>query len=82
MPRIRQYKEEYSKLDFIKAIKKAQVDADIANTKQLAELVNIPYTTLWRRLQDPDTLTVGQLKAIITTIPLPPEAVLSFLGYK
>ena len=82
MPRIRQYKEEYSKLDFIKAIKKAQVDAEIENTKQLAELVNIPYTTLWRRLQDPDTLTVSQLKAIIKTIPLPPEAVLSFLGYK
>lgn len=82
MPRIRQYKEEYSKLDFIKAIKKAQVDADIANTKQLAELVNIPYTTLWRRLQDPDTMTIGELKAIIKTISLPPEAVLSFLGYK
>lgn len=82
MPRIRQYKEEYSKSDFIKAIKKAQVDADIVNTKQLAELVNIPYTTLWRRLQDPDTLTVSQLKAIIKTIPLPLEAVLSFLGYK
>lgn len=82
MPRIRQYKEEYSKSDFIKAIKKAQVDADIANTKQLAELVNIPYTTLWRRLQDPDTLTVSQLKTIIKAIPLPPEAVLSFLGYK
>ena len=82
MPRIRQYKEEYARTGFIKAIKKAQVDADIANTKQLAELVNIPYTTLWRRLQDPDTLTVGQLKAIITTIPLPAEAVLYFLGYK
>lgn len=82
MPRIRQYKEEYARTDFIKAIKIAQIDADIANIKQLAELVNIPYTTLWRRLQDPDTLTVGQLKDIIKTIPLPPEAVLSFLGYK
>ena len=82
MPRLKAYSEQYARRDFIKAIKKAQVDADIANTKQLAELVNIPYTTLWRRLQDPDTLTVGQLKAIITTIPLPPEAVLSFLGYK
>ena len=82
MPRIYQYKEEYARIDFLKAIKKAQVDADIANTKQLAELVNIPYTTLWRRLQDPDTLTVGQLKAIIKTISLPPEAVLSFMGYK
>ena len=82
MPRIRQYKEEYARTDFLKAIKKAQINADIANTKQLAELVNIPYTTLWRRLQDPDTLTAGQLKAIIKTISLPPEAVLSFLGYK
>ena len=82
MPRLKAYSEQYARTDFIKAIKKAQVDADIANTKQLAELVNIPYTTLWRRLQDPDTLTVGQLKAIIKTISLPPEAVLSFLGYK
>ena len=82
MPRIRQYKEEYARTDFIKAIKIAQIDADISSTRQLAELVNIPYTTLWRRLQDPDTLTIGQLKAIITTIPLPAEAVLYFLGYK
>lgn len=82
MPRIRQYKEEYAKADFIKAIKKTQIDADISNFKQLAEQAGIPYTTLWRRLQDPDTLTVGQLKAIITTIPLPAEAVLYFLGYK
>ena len=82
MPRLKAYSEQNARRDFIKAIKKAQVDADIANTKQLAELVNIPYTTLWRRLQDPDTLTVGQLKAIITTIPLPAEAVLYFLGYK
>lgn len=82
MPRIRQYNEEYAKSDFIKAIKRAQVDADIANIKQLAELVNIPYTTLWRRLQDPDTLTVGQLKTIIKTIPIPPKTVLAFLGYK
>lgn len=82
MPRIRQYKEEYAKADFIKAIKKTQIDTDISNFKQLAEQTGIPYTTLWRRLQDPDTLTVGQLKAIIKTITLPPEAVLSFLGYK
>lgn len=82
MPRIRQYKEEYAKADFIKAIKKTQIDADISNFKQLAEQAGIPYTTLWRRLQDPDTLTVGQLKAIIKTISLPSEAVLSFLGYK
>ena len=82
MPRIKAYSEQYTRTDFIKAIKKAQVDADIANTKQLAEAASIPHTTLWRRLQNPDTLTVGQLKTIIKTISLPPEAVLSFLGYK
>lgn len=82
MPRIRQYKEEYAKADFIKAIKKTQIDADIANFKQLAEQSGIPYTTLWRRLQDPDTLTIGQLKAIIKTISLPSDVVLTFLGYK
>lgn len=82
MPRIRQYKEEYARTDFIKAIKIAQIDADISSTRQLAEAASIPHTTLWRRLQDPDTLTVGQLKTIIKTIPLPPDAVLSFLGYK
>ena len=82
MPRIRQYKEEYAKADFIKAIKKTQIDADISNFKQLAEQTGIPYTTLWRRLQDPDTLTIGQLKTIIKTFSLTPEAVLSFLGYK
>ena len=82
MPRIRQYNNKYANEDFIKVIKKAQIDADITKLKQLAELVDIPYATFWRRIKDPDTLTVEQLRRIIKVLPIPPEAVLAFLGYK
>lgn len=81
MPRIRQYAERDARLDFQKAIEVARMDANIKNKKQLAEAVDIPYSSFWRMLQEPEKITLGQLRALLKTIPLPASAVLVFVGY-
>ena len=82
MPRIRQYAEQYARKDFQKAIEYARIDADIRNIKMLAESVGIPYTSFWRLLQEPDNITLGQLRKMLGVIKLPAAAVLLFVGYE
>lgn len=82
MPRIRQYAERDARLDFQKAIEMARMDANIKNMKQLAEAADIPYSSFWRMLQEPEKITLGQLRALLKTIPLPAAAVLAFVGYE
>ena len=71
MPKIRQY-----------AQRDARTDAEIRNTKRLAEEVGIPYTSFWRLLQEPEKMTLGQLQQLLKTIPLPAAAILAFVGYE
>lgn len=82
MPRIRQYAQRDAKVDFRKAIELARTDAEIRNTKALAEEVGIPYTSFWRLLQEPEKMTLGQLQQLLKTIPLPAAAILAFVGYE
>lgn len=81
MPRIRQYAEQYARKDFQQAVDIARIRAEIRNTKVLAESVGIPYTSFWRLLQEPDKITLGQLRKMLGVLPLPAAAVLSFIGY-
>lgn len=81
MPRIRQYAQRDARTDFRKAIEHARTDAEIRNTKALAEEVGIPYTSFWRLLQEPEKMTLGQLQQLLKTIPLPAAAILAFVGY-
>ena len=81
MPRIRQYAEQYARKDFQQAIDIARIRADIRNTKALAENVGIPYTSFWRLLQEPDNITLGQLRKMLVVLPLSASDVLSFVGY-
>ena len=82
MPRIRQYAQRDARTDFRKAIELARTDAEIRNTKALAEEVGIPYTSFWRLLQEPEKMTLGQLQQLLKTIPLPAAAILAFVGYE
>lgn len=82
MPRVRQYSERYAEIDFKKAIRRAQVDADLMQKKQLAAASGIPYSTLWKRLENPQDLSLAQLKKLLEVIPIPAEALLAFLGYR
>ena len=81
MPRIRQYAERDSKKDFQKAIGRAQVDAEMTQKKGLAIACGIPYSTLWKRLDNPEDMSLAEFRKLLTVIPIPAEALLTFLGY-
>ena len=81
MSRIRQYADTYAKKDFQKVIGRAQVDAELTQKKMLAEASGIPYATLWQRLENPEDLSLTQLRMLLKVLPIPPEAVLAFVGY-
>lgn len=82
MPRIRQYNEVYARKDFQKAIGRAQVDVDLTQKKMLAEASGIPYSTLWKRLDKPEEMSLSELRKLLTVLPIPAEALLAFVGYK
>ena len=79
MPRIRQNSEAYARKDFQKAIGRAQVDADLTQKKLLAEAAGIPYATLWRRMENPEDLSLKQMRQLLSVLPIPAEALLAFL---
>lgn len=82
MPRIKQYADDYARKDFQKAIGRAQVDADLTQKKMLAEASGIPYSTLWKRLENPEDMTMKEYAKLLSVIPVPAEALLAFVGYK
>ena len=81
MPRIHQYADRYRAEDFIKALDHARVDAGLRTVTDAAEASGVPSTTLWRRWKNPDGLTVGELIQLLRVLPVPVEALLTFLGY-
>lgn len=81
MSRPRKDPEQSRIENFQKAVAHGQVDAGMPKLKNLADATGIPYATLWRRIDDPDKLTVEQLRSIIDVIGVDPAAVLELVGY-
>ena len=81
MPRIRQNAERDARKDFQKAIGRAQVDADLTQKKMLAEASGIPYSTLWKRLEVPDDMSLAEFRKLLAVIPIPAVELLTFVGY-
>lgn len=81
MPKIRQYADQYRKEDFVRAVGHRQVELKLSD-RELAEAAGIAHTTFWRRMKDPDQLTVGELIRLIRASGLGPGAALGLLGYK
>lgn len=67
--------------DFLEAIQQAQVKAKKRKLKPIAEDIDMPYSTFWNRYNNLDTLTLGELRRLLTVIPIPPEALLRFVCY-
>lgn len=66
---------------FQRAVLHGQVDAGLPKLKNLADAAEIPYSTLWKRIDNPDNMTIGELRKLVSTIPLDPDAVLTLVGY-
>lgn len=81
MPRIYQLSGKYAVDDFIQEIRTRQGSAGLMNVRALADAADIPYQTLLRRLEHPETFTLGEIAKLVKVIRLSPSTVLSFIGY-
>lgn len=81
MPRIKQKEEVYAAEDFRKEVRVRQGERDLMSKSALAEAVDIPRTTIGKRLADPMSMTFGEFRKINQTIHPDPGAVLPLLGY-
>ena len=80
MPRIKQLEGTYRTQDFLKAFRRGQAEADLMCLSDVAEAADIPYSTLWKRMKEPDKLTVAELRKLIEAVPVASLDVLAFLG--
>ena len=81
MSRPRQNPEVVRVQQFQVAVQHAQVDAGLVKKSELCEATGIPYATLWKRLHEPDGMTVAELRKLIAAVRIEPQAVLALLGY-
>lgn len=80
MPRIRTKADEYRREDFQRVLRHALAENDTPR-KYVAEQVGTPYSTLCKRLNNPDELSLGELHKMVRVIPIDPESLLMFVGY-
>ncbi len=81
MAKLRCRADERREADFLEAVQQAQVKAKRTKLKPIAEDIDMPYSTFWNRYNNLDTLTLGELRKLLTVILIPPEALLRFVGY-
>lgn len=81
MPRIYQLSGKYAVDDFLQEIRTRQGSAGLMNVRALADAADMPYQTLLRRLEHPETFTLGEIAKLVKVIRLSPSTVLSFIGY-
>lgn len=81
MPRIRQNAQQYAKADFLKEIRIRQGEFDLMTQTALSAAVGIPQPTMCKRMRDPDTITIPELRQIVQAIKPDAAVVLTWLGY-
>ena len=81
MPRIRQYAEKYSNEDFLREIRSKQGYYNLRTQEELGNAMGIPKSTMRKRLINPESLTIQDLRSMIRVLNLSPVAVLKFLGW-
>ena len=81
MPRIRQYEEKYSNEDFLREIRSKQGYYNLRTQEELGNAMGLPKSTMRKRLINPESLTIQDLRSMIRVLNLSPVAVLKFLGW-
>lgn len=81
MPRIRQYAEKYSNEDFLREIRSKQGYYNLRTQEELGNAMGLPKSTMRKRLINPESLTIQDLRSMIRVLNLSPVAVLKFLGW-
>lgn len=81
MPRIRQNAQKYAENDFRKALHHSMVDAGLDSRKDVADAAGIPHSTLCKRINQPDTMTVREMRMLFPVVRPPAAVLLALLGY-
>ena len=81
MPRIRQYAEKYSNEDFLREVRSKQGYYNLRTQEELGNAMGLPKSTMRKRLINPESLTIQDLRSMIRVLNLSPVAVLKFLGW-
>lgn len=81
MPRIKQYEEKYAENDFRTEMRVRQGYYDLMSQHALAEAVGIPRPTLRKRLLDPGSMSVEELRKLVRAVKPDAGVVLKLLGY-
>lgn len=81
MPRIRQYAEKYSNEDFLREIRSKQGYYNLRTQEELGNAIGLPKSTMRKRLINPESLTIQDLRSMIRVLNLSPAAVMKFLGW-
>lgn len=81
MPKISQLRDKYATQDLLREIRTGQGAADLMNVRALSGACGVPYATLLRRLQNPEDFTLGEIRKLVSALPLHPFVLLAFIGY-
>lgn len=81
MPRIRQNTATYAREDLLRDIREKQGRHEMMNVRALSQASGIPYQILLRRLQNPDDLTIEELRKLNIAIGLDPLVLLSCFSF-
>lgn len=79
MPRIRQNADKYAAVKFRKAIDHGMIDRGIRNITALAGYMGKDARTIYRKLENPEKLTVSDLRGIIRETGIGIEAIAELL---
>ena len=79
MPRVNCKAAEYARSDFLRHVGKLQGYYGLTNAKALSASCGIPYSVLLRRLKDPETLTVEELRKLNNVLRFEPQELMDFI---
>ena len=81
MSRPRRSDLEKAQDGFRKEIRRMQGYLNLMSQRKLADRVGIPQSTLSKKMADPGTITVREMRQIVAGIHPDPRAMLLLLGY-
>lgn len=80
MSRLRQYAENYAAEDFRREMRSRMGFYDM-HQRELADKTRISQSTISKRIQDPNGMTVGELRSLVKALGLNAAVVLALVGY-
>ena len=80
----RLYRNETQKADdaFRKVLQHRQVDLNIRSQRELSERLHMPQSTISKKLRDPGSITVAELRQILDAMGPAPDLALALLNIK